>query len=219
VAQAYLCALHLTASLDERIPLLQYTATYRNGVPHASIFTRGGLVMPKGLKRYYGRGDLHFLTFSCYRRLLRTMRARNLFVKALGEIRERYKFLLVGYVVMPNHVHLLISETAKATPALVLKVLKQRTSRDFRRARRSGPKGQLCFAFAKGEGSLARFWQPRFYDFNVWSEKKIREKLEYMHASPVTRKLVSHPKDWPWSSWSFYARGEAGLAPIDRIGG
>jgi putative transposase len=95
-------------------------------VPHASVLRVGVLVMPKGLKRYYGRGDLHFLTFSCYRRLplLKTMRARNLFVKALEEIRERYKFLLVGYVVTPNHVHLLISETAKATPALVLKVLK-----------------------------------------------------------------------------------------------
>jgi putative transposase len=190
------------------------------GVPHASVLRVGVLVMPKGLKRYYGRGDLHFLTFSCYRRLplLKTMRARNLFVKALGEIRERYKFLLVGYVVMPNHVHLLISETAKATPALVLKVLKQRTSRDFRKARRPGPKGQLWFAFAKGEGSLARFWQRRFYDFNVWSERKVREKLEYMHANPVTRKLVSHPKDWPWSSWSFYTKGEAGLVPIDPVG-
>jgi putative transposase len=177
--------------------------------------------MPKGLKRYYGRGDLHFLTFSCYRRLplLKTMRTRNLFVQALGKIRERYKFLLVGYVVTPNHVHLLISETAKAPPSLVLRVLKQRTSRDFRRVRRRGPIGQLCFAFARGGESLTRFWQPRFYDFNVWSEKKVREKLEYMHANPVTRKLVDHPKDWPWSSWSFYARGEAGLVPIDRIGG
>ena len=73
--------------------------------------------MPKGLKRYYGRGDLHFLTFSCYRRLplLGTVRARNGFVEALAKIRGRYKFLLVGYVVMPEHVHLLISEPAKGT--------------------------------------------------------------------------------------------------------
>src|SRR5258708_12030819 len=71
--------------------------------------------MPRNLKRNYGRGDLHFVTFSCYRRLplLRTIHARNLFVRALGAIRERYKFLLVGYVVMPDHVHLLISEPPK----------------------------------------------------------------------------------------------------------
>ena len=146
--------------------------------------------MPKGLKRYYGRGHLHFLTFSCYRRLplLNTTRARNVFVEALGEIRERYKFLLVGYVVMPNHVHLLISESAKGTPSVVLKVLKQRVSRDLRRSRRRAPAGQSSFAFTRGGGNLPRFWQPRFYDFNVWSEKKVREKLEYMHANPITRK-------------------------------
>jgi len=173
--------------------------------------------MPKNLKRYSGRGDLHFLTFSCYRRLplLGTMRARNLFVEALGKIRERYNFLLVGYVVMPNHVHLLISESAKATPSLFLKVLKQRVSRDLRKKVRRAPAGQLRFAFARGDGSLPCFWQPRFYDFNIWSKQKVREKLEYMHANPVTRKLVDHPKDWPWSSWGFYAKGEAGLVKID----
>lgn len=172
--------------------------------------------MPKGLKRFYGQGDLHFLTFSCYRRLplLGTVRARNLFVQALGKIRERYGFHLVGYVVMPNHVHLLISESPKATPSEVLKVLKQRVSRDLRKTKRRVPTGQLRLAFAKNLGSLPRFWQPRFYDFNVWSKSKVREKLEYMHANPVTRKLVAHPKDWPWSSWLFYAKGE-GVLTID----
>jgi putative transposase len=172
------------------------------------------------LKRYYGRGDLHFLTFSCYRRLplLGTARARNLFVHTLGKIRERYQFLLVGYVAMPEHVHLLISECSKATPSVVLKVLKQRVSRDLRRSRRPTPVGQLRFAFSRAGGSLPRFWQPRFYDFNVWSKEKVREKLEYMHANPVARNLVDHPKDWPWSSWSYYAKGETGLVPIDPLG-
>jgi putative transposase len=176
--------------------------------------------MPKGLKRYYGRGDLHFLAFRCYQRLplLGTVRARNLFVRTLGKIRERYTFLLVGYVVMPNHVHLLLSEAGKATPSLILKVLKQRVSGDLRKGqRRKAPGGQLRLAFATG-GNLPRFWQPRFYDFNVWSKKIVREKLEYLHGNPVTRKLVNHPKDWPWSRWSFYAKGNVGLVPIDAVG-
>jgi hypothetical protein len=46
----------------------------------------------------------------------------------------------------------------------------------------------------------------------------VREKLEYMHANPVMRKLVTHPKDWPWSSWSSYAKGEEGLLRIDILG-
>ncbi len=174
--------------------------------------------MPKGLKRYYGHGDLHFLTFSCYQRLplLGTVRARNLFVQALRKIRERYKFLLVGYVVMPNHVHLLISESLQATPSMVLKVLKQRVSRDVRKQKRIAS-GQLRLPFTKSGEGLPRFWQPRFYDFNVWSKKKVREKLDYMHANPVTRKLVPHAKDWPLSHWAVDSKGEAGWIAVDPI--
>ena len=143
--------------------------------------------MPKSLKRYYGRGDLHFLTFSCYRRLplLGTVWARNIFADTLAEIRNRYKFLLVGYVVMPEHVHLLISEPPKGTPSMVLKVLKQRVSRVLRSKGGRTPAGTLhVYSIKDGEG-LPRFCQPRFYDFNVYSHKKKREKLEYMHTNPV----------------------------------
>ena len=70
--------------------------------------------MPRRLKRYIGRGDLHFITFSCYERraFLQSKRAKNLFVKILSEVRARHRFRLVGYVVMPEHVHLLIDESA-----------------------------------------------------------------------------------------------------------
>jgi putative transposase len=64
---------------------------------------------------------------------------------------------------------------------------------------------------------LPQFWQPRFYDFNVYTHEKKNEKLEYMHANPVTRKLVNHPKDWPWSSFRFLATGQPGLVEIDAV--
>ena len=175
--------------------------------------------MPKNLKRYYGRGDLHFVTFSCYRRLplLRTVRARNVFVKTLGVMRERYKFLLVGYVVMPEHVHLLLSEPPKTTPSIVLKVLKQRVARDLRRKKRKARDGQLRLPFMSGDAALPRFWQPRFHDFNVYSRHKLRQKLDYMHENPVKRGLAKNPGEWAWSSFSFYGKGELGLVKIDPV--
>ncbi len=89
-----------------------------------------GFPVPKGLKRCYGRGHLHCLTFSCYRRLplLATVRARQPFVRELTRVRAEYGFLLIGYVVMPEHVHLLISEPRKGTPSTVLQMLNQRVS-------------------------------------------------------------------------------------------
>ena len=98
--------------------------------------------MPAGLKRYYDNGDLHFITFSCYRRLplLSTARARDLFVQELARVRAEYGFKLVGYVVMLNHVHLLISEPAKGTPSTVMQMLKQRVSEKCGAARVPRPR-------------------------------------------------------------------------------
>jgi REP-associated tyrosine transposase len=175
--------------------------------------------MTKGLKRIYGRGHLHFLTFSCYQRLplLGTVRARNLFVEELREIRERYEFVLVGYVVMPEHVHLLIGEPKEGTLSTVLQMLKQRVSRKMRKNERHAPEAELRFLFSQDGDALPRFWQPRFYDFNVYSESKKKEKLEYMHANPVQRGLVKNPGAWMWSSFLFYEMGEARLVPIDPV--
>jgi putative transposase len=173
--------------------------------------------MPAGLKRYYGKGHLHFITFSCYRRLplLKTMRARDVFVKELGKVRDEMGFHLLGYVVMPEHVHLLMSEPKQGTPSTVLQKLKLRVARKLRK--RGGPMcaGQMRLPFAEMGEPLRAFWQARFYDFNVYSTGKKKEKLNYMHANPVIRRLVRHPRDWTWSSWGFYYGGGGGLLAID----
>ena len=182
-------------------------------------FPRLGLAMPVGLKRIYGHRHLHFITFSCYRRLplLKTVRARDVFVRELARVRNEYGFLLVGYVVMPEHVHLLISEPRKGTPSTVLQMLKQRVSKKLRKKHRETLVGQLRLVFPEPVENLRAFWQARFYDFNVYTNRKKREKLEYMHRNPLTRGLVNHPKDWPWSSWTFNAMGKPGLVGIDIV--
>jgi putative transposase len=170
------------------------------------------------LLRFYGSGDLHFVTFSCYQRrpYLGTVRARNCFVKILDEVRSRQGFALLGYVLMPEHVHLLMGEPEHGNPSTALQVVKQKVSRSLRE-RKTSSERQMESTFASGSVAAAAFWQRRFYDFNVWSEKKLKEKLQYMHRNPVDRKLVQHPQDWPWSSWSFYAKGEQGLIRIDEL--
>jgi putative transposase len=80
--------------------------------------------------------------------------------------------------------------------------LKQKTSQKVRRV---------------STARLPQFWQRRFYDFNVWSQKKKVEKLAYMHQNPVKRRLVQNPRDWPWSSCAFYqGKGEI-LIPVDSV--
>jgi len=165
---------------------------------------------------------LHFITCSCYRRLplLRSVRARNLFVEILGEIRLRYQFALVGIVVMPEHFHLLMGEPKVGTPSLVLQVLKQRVSRKLRqrmRQRKSVSSSQLRLWNESPDAGLRSLWERRFYDFNVWSRKKKIEKLNYMHMNPVKRGLVAHPKDWRWSTFASYQRLPDALIQIDYV--
>jgi len=169
--------------------------------------------MKNRLERWYGQGHLHFITCSCYRRkpLLGRPRARDLFLKILAQVRDRYDFALIGYVVMPEHIHLLISEPNIGNPSDVMKALKQRVSRALREKRRGGIKGQMEFWGRNDLERYAHFWQRRFYDFNVWSTKKRNEKLNYIHFNPVNRGLAQTPKDWMWSSYRFYWHGVAGL--------
>jgi putative transposase len=155
--------------------------------------------MPTGLKRYYGRGHLHFLTFSCYRRLplLQTARARDIFVKELAKVRDEMGFHLLGYVVMPEHVHLLISEPPQGSPFTVLQKLKRRVAFRLRKRKKRVNIGQMRLPFDDCGASPRAFWQARFYDFNVYRKGKKIEKLNYMHANPVKRRVVTHPKHWP----------------------
>jgi len=171
--------------------------------------------MPRGLKRYYGHGDLHYVTFSCYRRrpLLGSATRRDLFLKVLEQVRRRYAFVVVGYVVMPEHVHLLLSEPERGNPSIVMQALKLGFARRvLAHVHRLHHPGQTAL-FATGPQHI---WQARFYDFNVWTERKRIEKLRYMHRNPVKRGLVESPEMWRWSSYRSYAFGERGVVRVNE---
>ncbi len=158
--------------------------------------------MPYGLKRYQQSKQSHFVTFSCYRRQprLRDDRLCGLFVECLERARRKYRFRVYGYVVMPEHVHLLVSEPelgvlAKAVQALKISV-----------ARR---------AMSYGAERATPLWQKRYYDHNLRNYESFVEKLRYIHRNPVKRGLVERPEDWRWSSFRHYATAEIGPLEIE----
>jgi REP-associated tyrosine transposase len=159
-------------------------------------------VMPYGLKRYQESRQSHFVTFSCYRRLpyLRDERLRDLFVTSLERTRRKYRFRVYGYVVMPEHVHLLVSEPASEVLATAIQALK------ISLARRAIQYG------AERDGA---FWQKRYHDHNVRTQASFVDKLRYMHRNPVKRGLVDKPEDWRWSSFQHYATAEIGPVEIE----
>jgi putative transposase len=186
--------------------------------------------MTEGLHRFYGGNDLHFLTFSCYRRqpFFRNESFCDLFLKILDRVRRRYRLVVVGYVVMPEHVHLLVSEPQRATLSTVVQALKLGVVRSLpghrrpmSRSPRSRKNSETWGTPVPGNdgtrkpASPQRFWQARFYDFNVWTEQKRIEKLRYIHRNPVAGGLVASPEQWPWSSFRWYLLGEPGPVQIN----
>jgi putative transposase len=171
--------------------------------------------MPWGLKRFHGAGDVHFITCSCYRRqpLLGSAQRRDLFLQVLEQVRRRYQFVLIGYVVMPEHVHLLVSEPQQGNPSKVMQAVKLGFARRVlaQQRRRRNPLQASLF-----EHVPRHIWQARFYDFNVWTERKRVEKLRYMHRNPVKRGLVEASEMWPWSSYRSYAFAERGLVRVNQ---
>jgi putative transposase len=97
---------------------------------------------------------------------------------------------------MPEHVHLLVSEPEGALLARVVQALK------------------LSVALQRRERP---FWQARYYDFNVFTDKKRIEKLRYMHRNPVVRELVTKPEEWVWSSFRHYQTGVSGVVEIESV--
>ncbi len=182
--------------------------------------------MTEGLHRFYGGNDLHFLTFSCYRRqpLFDEATRCDLLLQTLERVRRRYRLVVLGYVVMPEHLHLLVSEPQRETLSTAIQALKLGFVRSLGCSRR---KSILTTPMSRKrsetwgtpenrpEQNSNRFWQARFYDFNVWTEKKRIEKLRYIHRNPVKRGLVTSPEQWRWSSFRWYSSGEAGPVRVN----
>ena len=180
--------------------------------------------MPWSLRRYYNTGGLHFITCSCYNRapLLNPPDRRDLLLAAIEQMRNHYQFAVVGYVIMPEHFHLLISEPLIENQSTAMQAIKLSFARKLQ-AQKNPAYSRRVPHFSRplrevGTWTLNppnHIWMRRFYDFNVWSQHKESEKIHYMHQNAVTRGLVKKPEDWPWSSFRFYASGEQGPVKIN----
>ncbi|HET9179046.1 MAG TPA: transposase [Terriglobia bacterium] len=177
--------------------------------------------------RYYGNNDLHYLTTSTYRRtpVFNSERFKREFVATLAELRIELGFRLLGYVLMPEHFHLLLWPSDGANPSQIMQRLKGRTARSILKTLRQERRHAWCarmlarfsLPLTVHDEASCRVWQRRFYDMNIWTEKKQMEKLDYMHNNPVTRGLVSSPREWPWSSWRFYFLEDESIMAMDRL--
>ncbi len=179
-------------------------------------------ILRKTCRRYDNVGDAHFLTFSSFRRqpFFSGKDAPRWFLENLNNVKARLGFSLWGYVIMPEHVHLMLLPAKGSSISAILRFIKKPfTDRIIKYTRESSPEfleARMLDIQPNGRKSY-RFWQRGGgYDRNIFSIHELREKLEYIHANPVRRGLTETPEEWPWSSYLAWETGSDFPIAIDR---
>jgi putative transposase len=172
----------------------------------------------KRMKRRPALDDARFLTFSCYRRLqlLGNPLIRDHFAKTFQQAHEKFGFIIIARVVMPEHVHVMLRPTpGERDIAAPLAWLKRETAKEVI-ARWRLMNAPVLTRITDKNGA-PHFWQPGGgHDRNIWSSKEMTEKVGYIHKNPVKRGLVEKSVDWEWSSARWYDGRKDSVVVVDR---
>jgi len=178
----------------------------------------------KHLLKFNDDSYAHFVTTRTYENqpYFKNEEFSNILLKEIGFYSEKYGFEVLGWVIMPDHVHLLLwwdkEENSALSISKIMQGIKAGTAMRIigllksKGLERGGGLERVLQATRKDcavskshkRNLRYRLWQPGFYDFNVHSEEKFLEKLNYMHNNPVKAGLVSSPCDYKWSSYKKY---------------
>jgi len=154
---------------------------------------------------------IHFVTFSCYQRrtLLNPDQAKRIVIGHLGNRLAKRNGLCPGFVIMPNHVHALVWFPQPNQLSPFMDEWKGQSSQTIKLLYQNN-----FPSYYQHIPDADPVWQASYYDFNIWSRRKVEEKLDYMHQNPVRARLVERAADWPWSSARWYLNSKPVGLPI-----
>jgi putative transposase len=161
----------------------------------------------------------HYVTTVTFKRVpvFKSDRACQLFIESLAETRQHCEFKLVGYVIMPDHVHLIVNPLARKISD-VMRRLKSSSARAIldwlREDNQPALLGKLALDWPQARLHTHAVWQKGFSSIDLWTPRFILQKLSYVHLNPVRAQLCDHPAKWRWSSYTAYSKNNAGV-PIE----
>ncbi len=168
-------------------------------------------------------GQAHFTTINLYKRfpLLEDYEFCDLIIENLKYYREKFQFKLLGYVILPDHFHMIVLPRAGARYSDIIRDFKKGVAFAIIGRLSSSGNQSLLDRFllkpARRDGQRYSIWQRKYFDFNIFSEKKFVGKLEYIHDNPVVLGLAKAPGDWRYSSWRNYHLGDSSIISVDEL--
>ncbi len=163
--------------------------------------------------------NFHYVTTVTYKRLpiFRGVKTCEIFIEVLKEIREIHPFKLIGYVIMPDHIHLILNPLEEKIGAIMRK-LKGKTAHlivNWLKENNFTESLNKLLIIGKNERQTHAVWQRDFSAIDLWSPKFLRQKLDYIHLNPLRAEFCDHPAKWKFSSYHAYLPHKAGEVPIE----
>jgi putative transposase len=168
-------------------------------------------------RHYDHLGHARFVTFSTYRRRPHLTHPAAKFIVQWGinGMRKHYAVKILGYVIMPTHVHLVLVPPIHLTLMNIIKSFKSVTTRAI--LADAGLVEMLERSQLTDSHGGRRIWQHRGYDHNCRTSSAVIEKINYCHNNPVKAGLVNKPTDWEWSSARWYAGLRETGIKVDQV--
>jgi putative transposase len=162
----------------------------------------------------------HYVTLVTYNRVpvFRSDEACQIFVDVLREVREKFPYKLIGYVLMPDHVHAIVNNGINTISEWLHRVRGNSARKILawlRDERLLMSLKKLELANPQKRQHTHAVWQKDPSVIDLWSPKFVRQKLNYLHLNPVRAGLCEHPADWKWSSYRAYLPHKVGEVPIE----
>lgn len=160
-------------------------------------------LIKKMRKRIYLENHCYFITVNPYkkRKIFESDRFKALYIKTIGYCRNKFAFKLVGFVIMPDHIHLLIIPPMKRTVSDIMHHID----------------GVFANSYNKANISSGKVIQAKFWEHVVRNQKDLEEKLDYIHNNPVRAGFVKRSEDWEYSSFRNYYLDDNSVIKIDKI--
>jgi len=172
------------------------------------------------MHHYDDLGTARFITFNCHKRLklLTDEKRIRMLLEEIDHARKKYGFSLLGFVVMPNHVHLVLYPNKDVQAGRVIGEIKSLTARRIGMLSKSQKRhNRAMFEVIRNKKYRYVFWQRRCYDHNCRTPQTVIEKINYCHMNPVKARLVRNPSEWPWSSYRWYMGYDDAVLEVDGV--
>jgi REP element-mobilizing transposase RayT len=173
-------------------------------------------------KRYRIEGSIFYITSNIYDRLCVFTRPSFIIpiIDSLNYYRYQYACKLIGYVIMPDHIHLLIWPQNAKIITDFMRDLKRFTSGRITRQAKLESKIDWVEKFEEAGKETNRadskVWQDSFWEQAIYTEGFLKQKLNYLHLNPVRAGIVADAADYPYSSYRNYYKDNSELIEIDN---